>query len=124
MRSRALVVALAVLSLLCIGLAWYLASRSPEPELVVPSAEDREPPPPLPYTFQWRDGAVRSVDVPMRIHVASLDATLPLYPVADIRSEPGEDKLAFLQRVLDYPAFRAGEVRTGFVDRHKQALLA
>ena len=34
-----------------------------------------------------------------------------------------ETNLAFLQRVVGHAAFRAGEVRTGFVDRHKKDLL-
>jgi 3-methylcrotonyl-CoA carboxylase alpha subunit len=47
-----------------------------------------------------------------------------LATLAAIRIEGVETNLAFLQRVLGHPAFRAGEVRTGFVDRHKQGLLA
>jgi 3-methylcrotonyl-CoA carboxylase alpha subunit len=35
-----------------------------------------------------------------------------------------ETNLAFLKRTIGHPAFRAGEVRTSFVDRHKADLLA
>jgi 3-methylcrotonyl-CoA carboxylase alpha subunit len=35
-----------------------------------------------------------------------------------------ETNLAFLKRTVGHPAFRAGEVRTSFVDRYKADLLA
>jgi 3-methylcrotonyl-CoA carboxylase alpha subunit len=41
-----------------------------------------------------------------------------------IAIEGVETNLAFLQRVLAHPAFRAGEVRTAFIERHKAALLS
>jgi acetyl/propionyl-CoA carboxylase alpha subunit len=47
-----------------------------------------------------------------------------LATLAAIRIEGVETNLAFLQRVLGHAAFRAGEVRTGFVDSHKAALLS
>ena len=35
-----------------------------------------------------------------------------------------ETNVAFLKRVLVHPAFRAAEVRTGFVERYKAELLS
>jgi 3-methylcrotonyl-CoA carboxylase alpha subunit len=46
-----------------------------------------------------------------------------LATLASISIEGIETNLAFLQRVVSHPAFRAGEVRTGFVERHKADLL-
>jgi hypothetical protein len=62
-------------------------------------ADPLETPPPLPYIFQWREGDVRSVDVPMQVMIESIGIPLPLYPVQDMVSEPGESKLEFLHRV-------------------------
>jgi 3-methylcrotonyl-CoA carboxylase alpha subunit len=39
-----------------------------------------------------------------------------------IRIEGVDTNLAFLQRVLAHPAFRAGEARTGFVERYRAVL--
>jgi len=47
-----------------------------------------------------------------------------LAALAEIRIEGVDTNLAFLQRVIAHPAFRAGEVRTGFVERHKAGLLS
>jgi 3-methylcrotonyl-CoA carboxylase alpha subunit len=47
-----------------------------------------------------------------------------LATLSSISIEGVETNLAFLRKVIGHPAFRAGEVRTGFVDRHKAALLA
>jgi len=47
-----------------------------------------------------------------------------LAALAGIRIEGVDTNLAFLQRVIAHPAFRAGEVRTDFVERHKGALLS
>ena len=47
-----------------------------------------------------------------------------LAALGEIRIEGVDTNLAFLQRVLAHPAFRAGEARTGFVERYKQELLA
>jgi 3-methylcrotonyl-CoA carboxylase alpha subunit len=44
--------------------------------------------------------------------------------LAAIEIEGVETNALFLRRVLEHPAFRAGQVRTGFVDRHKAALLS
>jgi len=44
--------------------------------------------------------------------------------LTSISIEGIETNLAFLQRVVGHPAFRAGEVRTGFVERHKADLLS
>jgi acetyl/propionyl-CoA carboxylase alpha subunit len=41
----------------------------------------------------------------------------------DVAIEGVETNLAFLKRTIDHPAFRAGQVETGFVDKHKAALL-
>jgi 3-methylcrotonyl-CoA carboxylase alpha subunit len=44
--------------------------------------------------------------------------------LAAIAIEGVETNLAFLRRVLAHPAFRAGEVHTGFIDQHRATLLA
>ena len=44
--------------------------------------------------------------------------------LAEIEIEGVDTNARFLRRVLEHPAFRAGEVRTSFVDRHKAALLS
>jgi acetyl-CoA carboxylase biotin carboxylase subunit len=46
-------------------------------------------------------------------------AALRQYPVLGIRTN-----IAFLIRVLDHPAFRAGDVHTGFIDEHLETLAA
>ena len=46
-----------------------------------------------------------------------------LATLAAITIEGVETNLAFLQRVIGHAAFRAGDVRTGFVDRFKKELL-
>lgn len=53
----------------------------------------------VPYEFVWPDGAARGVDVPREIYIPSTGRRLPLMSVGDLRSTPGEDKVAFLQRV-------------------------
>jgi acetyl/propionyl-CoA carboxylase alpha subunit len=50
--------------------------------------------------------------------IARAAAALRQYPVLGIRSN-----VAFLLSLLELPAFRAGEVHTGFVDEHLSALL-
>lgn len=95
-RRSWIIAALAVLVLA--GISVLLIGRQDAGPPVSP-VTDQEPPPPLAHTFEWRDGAVRSVDIPMRVQIDSLGVTLPLYAVADMRSDPGEDKVAFLQRV-------------------------
>ena len=47
-----------------------------------------------------------------------------LQTLGAISVEGVETNLAFLKRAVGHPAFRAGEVRTSFVDRHKADLLA
>jgi 3-methylcrotonyl-CoA carboxylase alpha subunit len=44
--------------------------------------------------------------------------------LASISIEGLETNLGFLQRVVGHPAYRAGEVRTDFVERYKSDLLA
>ena len=46
-----------------------------------------------------------------------------LATLAAITIEGVETNLAFLQKVIAHAAFRAGDVRTGFVDRFKKELL-
>ena len=46
-----------------------------------------------------------------------------LATLAAITIEGVDTNLAFLQKVVGHPAFRAGDVRTGFVDRFKKELL-
>lgn len=100
--SRIVLVAIAAGVLaIAIAVAAYVANRRQagaapprrQPEVPV------EAPPPLPYAFQWRKGAVRGVDLPTSVRIESLGIVLPIYPVQDMRSEQGEDKIAFLQRV-------------------------
>jgi 3-methylcrotonyl-CoA carboxylase alpha subunit len=59
---------------------------------------------------------VRGVDRPDAI--ARMEQTL-----AAVAIEGVETNLAFLLKVLAHPAFRAGDVRTGFLDRYKGELL-
>jgi 3-methylcrotonyl-CoA carboxylase alpha subunit len=47
-----------------------------------------------------------------------------LAALGQVRIEGVETNLLFLQRTLDHPSFRAGEVFTGFIDAHKAVLLA
>lgn len=76
---------------------WSLASREDRPlarqsaTMALPAA--------VPYEFVWPEGATRGVDLPDHIRIDSIGRTLPLYPVGDLRSEPGEELVAFLQRV-------------------------
>jgi acetyl-CoA carboxylase biotin carboxylase subunit len=44
--------------------------------------------------------------------------------LADFRIEGITTNIAFLQRVIDHPAFRAGDTHTGFIEAHGPALLA
>jgi acetyl/propionyl-CoA carboxylase alpha subunit len=45
-------------------------------------------------------------------------AALRTFPVLGVRTN-----IPFLIRVLDHPAFRSGDVHTGFIDEHAEALL-
>jgi len=60
------------------------------------------------------------------VHGPDRDAAIErmLAALAEIRIEGVDTNLAFLQRVIAHPAFRAGEVRTNFVERHKAGLLS
>jgi acetyl/propionyl-CoA carboxylase alpha subunit len=51
--------------------------------------------------------------------IARARTALRAFPVLGIRTN-----IPFLLRVLDHPAFRAGAVDTGFIDRHLDELLA
>ncbi|MEO7275648.1 MAG: acetyl-CoA carboxylase biotin carboxylase subunit [Vicinamibacterales bacterium] len=51
--------------------------------------------------------------------IARLRAALRRYPVLGIRSN-----IPFLLRLIDLPAFAAGDLHTGFIDEHRGALLA
>jgi hypothetical protein len=84
---------------LAAAIAAYLSRRAPTAPKPGGIGAAVTEPPPLPYTFRWREGAVRGVDVPMQVRIDSLGITLPLYPVQDMRSVPGEGKIVFLQRV-------------------------
>jgi len=101
-RSPILVVIAALLAVLALAaVAWWWLK--PQPERLVTTGE---PPPPLPYTYEWPDGATRGVDLPSTIYIPSIDRHLPIEPVKEIRSEPGEDQQAFLHRVrLDLVAY-------------------
>ncbi len=56
---------------------------------------DIEAPPP--WDFEWRDGDVRGIDVPSHVRVGN--QRVPMRHLADISSEPGEEKIDFLLRV-------------------------
>lgn len=106
MRARTILLIVAAgLLVVAIAVAAWLSSRRQAAPAVPPPPPQRqartgaEVPPPLPYTFRWREGATRGVDLPMYISVGPQGLRLPVYPVQDMRSEPGEDKIAFLQRV-------------------------
>ena len=47
-----------------------------------------------------------------------------LAALEEVAVEGVETNLAFLKRTIGHPAFRAGEVETGFIERHKPALLS
>jgi hypothetical protein len=105
MRAR-IIVLIAAAGLLAVTIAvaaWYSSRRHAAPAAPPPPQRQAgtgvRVPAPLPYTFRWREGATRGVDLPTHISVGSLGIVLPLYPVQDMRSDPGEDKIAFLQRV-------------------------
>ena len=51
--------------------------------------------------------------------IARLRAALRHYPVLGIRSN-----IPFLLRLIELPAFAAGDLHTGFIDEHRDALLA
>ena len=51
------------------------------------------------YEFIWPEGATRGVEIPSEIYIPSSGKRLPIYTVGDMRSEPGDDLVAFLQRV-------------------------
>jgi hypothetical protein len=91
-------IAVAVIALLLAALALYLARRS-EPLPVGDDGVAIRPPAAVPYTFVWPEGAARGVDLPNEIYIPSIGKRLPLYSIADMRSETGEDMVAFLQRV-------------------------
>lgn len=73
-------------------------SGTPEEQSQSTAAEQALPTA-VPYEFVWPDGAARGVDVPDEIYIPSSGRRLPLTAVGDLRSEPGEDMVAFLQRV-------------------------
>jgi acetyl-CoA/propionyl-CoA carboxylase biotin carboxyl carrier protein len=50
--------------------------------------------------------------------IARAAAALRAFPILGVRTN-----LGFLIRILDHPAFRAGDLHTGFVDEHLAALL-
>ena len=70
----------------------------------------------------WYDPMIAKVIA----HGESRDAAIDrlLAALAQVRIEGVETNLLFLQRTLDHPSFRAGEVFTGFIDAHKAVLLA
>jgi acetyl/propionyl-CoA carboxylase alpha subunit len=51
--------------------------------------------------------------------IARAVAALRRFPILGVRTN-----VAFLIRTLEHPAFRAGDLHTGFVDEHLQSLLA
>jgi acetyl/propionyl-CoA carboxylase alpha subunit len=53
---------------------------------------------------------------------SAIDRTLAA--LAEVHIEGLTTNVAFLRKVLDFPAFREGKVFTGFIDAHKAALLA
>lgn len=84
--------------LLLAGVAtWYLSTRKQLPRgprtgiVALPAA--------VHYEFVWPDGAARGMDLPDRIQIDSIGRSLPLYAVGDLRSNPGEELVDFLQRV-------------------------
>lgn len=89
----------ALLALIAVLVAWWIGSgRGPADPAVT-----RPPDPALPaavdYEFVWPDGAARGTDVPREILIPSTGQRLPLIGLGDLSSKPGEDKVAFLQRV-------------------------
>jgi 3-methylcrotonyl-CoA carboxylase alpha subunit len=70
----------------------------------------------------WYDPMIAKVIA----HGATRDAAIErlLRALAGMRIDGVETNLAFLQRTLDHPSFRSGEVFTGFIDAHKPVLLA
>jgi 3-methylcrotonyl-CoA carboxylase alpha subunit len=70
----------------------------------------------------WYDPMIAKVIAHGNTRDAAIDRLLAA--LAQVRIEGVETNLVFLQRTLDHPAFRAGEVFTGFIDAHKAVLLA
>jgi 3-methylcrotonyl-CoA carboxylase alpha subunit len=70
----------------------------------------------------WYDPMIAKVIAHGDTRDAAIDRLLAA--LAAVRIEGVETNLLFLQRTLDHPSFRAGEVFTGFIDSHKAVLLA
>lgn len=103
-RTLAVGAGLAALAAILVAVAWW--SLQPRPG--APATATDAPPPPVPYVYEWPDGATRGIDVPTHIYIPSIDRRIPIQFVKDIRSLPGEDRLAFLHRVrLDLVAYSA-----------------
>lgn len=85
---------------LAAGIAAVLVWRTgPAPEGGPADAGGTALPAAVPYEFMWPEGAVRGTDVPGAILIPGTGQTLPLTWLGDVTSGPGEDKVAFLQRV-------------------------
>jgi 3-methylcrotonyl-CoA carboxylase alpha subunit len=70
----------------------------------------------------WYDPMIAKVIAHGDTRDAAID--LLLAALARVRIKGVETNLQFLQRTLDHPSFRAGEVFTGFIEAHKAVLLA
>ncbi|PRH83390.1 hypothetical protein [Arenimonas caeni] len=87
-----------LLGLLGLAVLAFVAGRhylAPPPADVAETPAEEEVLPP--WDFEWRDGDVRGIDLPSHVRVG--DQRVPIRHLADLQSEPGEDKLAFLLRV-------------------------
>lgn len=76
----------------------FLAGRYyplPAPTETAQLPTDEEAPPP--WDFEWRDGDVRGIDVPSHVRVGN--QRVPMRHLADMQSQPGEEKVDFLLRV-------------------------
>ncbi len=77
----------------------FSGTHEEQSQPTAPTAVEQALPTAVPYEFVWPDGAVRGIDVPDKLYIKSIGKYLPVTLVGDLRSQPGEDLVAFLQRV-------------------------
>ena len=96
----AIILSALILLVLAVTAAIFFPGRDGDPQPVQPAATtDQALPAGVEYEFVWPDGAARGIDLPREIYIPSSGRRVPLTGIGDLRSEPDEDKVAFLQRV-------------------------
>lgn len=89
--------AVGVVVVAAVVIVWFSGTHEEQSH---PVAVTEQPlPTAVPYEFVWPDGAARGIDVPDQLYIKSIGRHVPVTPVGDLRSLPGEDMVAFLQRV-------------------------